>query len=816
MNTPQAADTSVLAYDELISALDLPAKVKLLTGASAFTLQPEESIGLTEIRLSDGPTGVRGLKFSGGRIVSLLPNATLLASAWSEETAYEVGEILAEEAMAQQIHVVLGPTINLHRSLLGGRLFEAYSEDPLLTGKLAAAYVRGMQHAGVGACLKHLVANESETLRNTMNSVVDEATLRELYLLPFEIAIAEAQPWSLMAAYNDVNGAAATEQDHVTNEIVKGEWGYDGLLMSDWYATKTAGPAANGGLDLVMPGPKGPWGDSLVQAVRDGEVAEAVIDDHLRRLLRLADRVGALRTPRDYPGNLPEPDSKTRKEQLTRLAAGGITVLTNANQALPLAANQRIALIGRHAIETIDMGGGSAQVNPPYQVSVAEGLQALLGDDVRVTDGVEVRNRPVTARSTFVADPETGEPGIRAILYSRDGSAVDERHQPSSLVMVGFDDDYGVPVEHVVLRARVSHIGDVEVGPLGVGDWTMSIADRHETFELRAAGTGFGEDMLAPPGATLTVTLREPAVLELTVRKPPSTDEAVGLDAIGVYGLIARPARRRSQDVIAEAVQAAEAADVAIVVVGLTEEQETEAVDKTTLRMPGDQDRLVSAVAAAAKPTIVVVNAATPVLMPWIDDVDAVLWAGLPGQEGGHAIAAALLGHIEPAGRLVTTFPTDDAATPAWTVTPVDGDVVYEEKTFIGYRGHHAGRAPAPAFWLGHGLGYSTWEYSAVELLPGTDGPTVKVSVANTGSRPSREVVQVYFQPDDRDQPIRLVGWRAVKAAPGETVETTVTADRRLWRRWDTGTSSWQPISDTGQLLVARGLGDVRGQIDLR
>jgi beta-glucosidase len=362
-----AITAQVKDYAGLIGALDLRDKVTLLTGASAFTLAPESSIGLGEVRLSDGPTGVRGLKFSGGRTVALFPNATLLASAWSEETAYEVGRLLAEEAMAQQIHVVLGPTINLHRSLLGGRLFEAYSEDPLLTGKLAAAYVRGLQDSGVGACLKHLIANESETERNTMNSVVDELTLRELYLLPFEIAVQEADAWSLMAAYNDINGVPATEQQHVNNEIVKEEWGYTGLLMSDWFATKSAAPAANGGLDLVMPGPSGPWGDALVAAVQAGDVDESVIDEHLRRLLRLADRVGALGSPRDYPEDLPAPDSPTRKEQLLRLAAEGITVLSNRDGVLPLNRSQTVALIGRHAVETIDMGGGSAQVNPPYQ-----------------------------------------------------------------------------------------------------------------------------------------------------------------------------------------------------------------------------------------------------------------------------------------------------------------------------------------------------------------------------------------------------------------------------------------------------------------
>src|ERR671914_1061521 len=283
MTTVQDATVTV-DYDELIGQLDLRRKVALLTGASMFTLAREESIELGELRLSDGPTGVRGLKFAGGATVALLPNATLLASAWSEDTAFEVGRLLAEEAMAQEIHLVLGPTINLHRSLLGGRVFEAYSEDPLLSGKLAAAYVRGLQSAGVGACLKHLVANESETERNTVNSVVDEATLRELYLLPFEIAVSESQPWSIMAAYNDVNGTAATEHDHVINEIVKGEWGWDGVVMSDWFATKTAASAANGGLDLVMPGPGGPGGEALVEAVQTGEVAESVIDEHVRRV----------------------------------------------------------------------------------------------------------------------------------------------------------------------------------------------------------------------------------------------------------------------------------------------------------------------------------------------------------------------------------------------------------------------------------------------------------------------------------------------------------------------------------------------------
>jgi beta-glucosidase len=793
---------------DLVSRLDLPAKVRLLTGASTFTLAPEPAIGLAELRLSDGPTGVRGLKFSGGRVVSLFPNATLLAQAWSEDTAYEVGGLLAEEALAQDIHVVLGPTINLHRSLLGGRVFEAYSEDPLLTGRLAAAYVRGLQQRGVGGCLKHLVANESETERNTVDSVLDEATLRELYLLPFEIAVAESQPWSVMAAYNDVNGVPATEQDHVINQILKGEWGWDGLVMSDWFATKSAAPAANGGLDLVMPGPGGPWGDALVRAVRSGEVAEAVVDDHLRRLLRLARRVGALGDARPAPGPLPAPDGPVRREQLTRLAAAGMTVLTN-DGVLPLALGSRVALIGRHAVDTIGMGGGSAQVTPPYQVSVADALCALLGDAVTVTDGVEVRSRAVPAVPGFVTDPQDGAPGVRLTLFDDGGRVIQDRHSELTSTLVGFDDDFPETVAAVRIRAGVQDSGPVEIGVLGAASWRLTVDAATSEHELTTSGHGIGEEILAPPAAVRRYPTARMVEATATLRTTPGSP----MPGAGLFGLVARPARREPETVIAAAVAAARAADVAVVVVGLTAEQETEAVDKTTLRLPGGQDALVSAVAAAAARTVVVVNAATPVLMPWLAEVDAVLWAGLPGQEAGHAVAAALLGEIEPAGRLVSTFPVADGAAPAWTVTPVDGRVVYAEGTFIGHRGHHGGRAPAPAFWFGHGLGYSTWAYGPASVSGAAAGPVVTVQLTNTGGRTSREVVQVYLEPAAADQPVRLVGWAAVTVEPGRTVPVRVETDPRLWRRWtDQG---WDRLPPGGRLLVARGLGDIRTSLNL-
>ncbi len=814
-----------------VATLDLATEVGLLTGASAFSLRGEPSVGLHAMNFSDGPTGVRGLKFTGGRTVALFPNATLLASAWSEDTADEVGAILAEEALSQEIHVVLGPTINLHRSALGGRLFEAYSEDPLLTGRLAAAYVRGLQRAGIGACLKHLVANESETLRHSVNCVVDEATLREVYLLPFEIAVAESDPWSMMAAYNDVNGVPATEQHHVNTEVLKREWGWTGLVMSDWFATKSAGPAAAGGLDLVMPGPQGPWGDALVAAVRSGEVEESVVDDHVVRLLRLAARTGALDGARVFPTGLPGPTSEVRREQLTRLAAQGMTVLTNRSGAdgtavLPLAPGVRVALVGRHAVETVGMGGGSAQVNAPYEVSLAEALTGRLGDGVTVADGVEVRTRPVPARPGFVTDPRTGGRGVRALRYTADGTVVDD-----SVVlgptMVGFDDDPATPVARLRFEARVAAAGPVEIGGMGAGSWTLTVDGVEHRFAVDTRGEVEGATTLA--GVTLSAAdivegstvMRPPAaVRRLDTNGPVDVVAEVSVGAaIGQYGFVARPAARAADAAIADAVAAARQADVAVVVVGLTPEQETESVDKTTLALPGEQDALVRAVAAGAARTVVVVNAATPVLMPWLDEVDAVLWAGLPGQEAGHAMAAVLLGALEPAGRLVTTFPAADGAAPAWSVTPDEARrLEYTEGPFLGYRGHAAGRAPAPAFWFGHGLGYATWEYGEATVAGGPGALTVTVPVTNTGSRTSREVVQVYLRPDPAvaaTQPVRLAGWAAATVAAGATAAVEVALDDRLWRVWDVAANTWGRLPGGGTLVVARGLGDVRAELPL-
>ncbi|MDT2005405.1 glycoside hydrolase family 3 protein [Rhodococcus opacus] len=779
--------------EKAIVTLDLDAKVRLLTGATNFTLHGEPAVELAEVVLSDGPTGVRGERFTGGRIACLLPNATLLAQHWDTAVAEDVGALLAEEAGAQHVHVVLGPTVNLHRTALAGRLFESFSEDPLLTGALATAYITGLQDNGIGATLKHFVANESETDRKTVNSVVDERTLREVYLLPFEMAVADADPWAIMAAYNDINGTPATENTALIEGVLKGEWGYDGLVMSDWYATDSTVESANAGLDLSMPGPEGPWGDKLVAAVRAGEVAEPRIDEHVRRLLRLAGRVGAFGSERAWPSSVPAPASPKRREALRNLAAGGMTVLVNRDSALPLATEGTVAVIGRHATETVAQGAGSSQVRPPHVVGIADGITQTLGADlVSVVDGVEICTDPLAAAQHSLRDPETGEFGMRVTTRDVRGEVIESRYVDWSEVSLR-ESPWLESAATIELTAEVvmEHATRMQVGVRGRGEWTFTAPGHFEQVRL---------DRVDDAGEVLRLPYRT-VVLDL---EPGATITAVATAAPGrpVLGLAARVAPKPPAVAISAAAKAARTADVAVVVVGLTPEQETEEVDKITLALPGEQDALVAAVAAAAKRTVVVVNAATPVLMPWLDRVDAVLWAGLPGQEAGAAVAAVLTGELEPAGRLVTTFPARDGDGPAWSPVPVRGELAYSEGSAVGYRGWQT----EPLFWFGHGLGYTKWAYGEAELTVDDTIRSVRVEVTNAGSRAGREVVQVYWRPEG--EPVRLIGWAGIDAEPGQTASVDVPVDGRVLRRWHE--SEWQLLPLTGEVLIARGLGDIR------
>ncbi|MCU1431608.1 MAG: beta-glucosidase [Actinotalea sp.] len=795
--------------EERVAALSLEQKVRLLTGADTWSLHAEPAVGLDRIVLSDGPSGVRGEIWDEREPSLNLPSATALSATWDPSLAYRYGAAMAREAKRKGVHVVLGPTINLHRSPLGGRHFEAYSEDPELTSAIGEAIVRGLQDHGVGACPKHYVANDFETDRFTASVTVPERALRELYLLPFERTVA-AGAWTIMSAYNAVDGVTMTEHDLLTSPLCD-EWGFDGLVISDWGAVRSTA-AARARQDLAMPGPGGPWPDGLVDAVRSGDVLVEAIDEKVVRILRLAERVGALDSPTAGKAGdtAPDADADVDGVGLAReVAAVGSVLVRNEGLLLPLAAPSSVALIGQGVLVARTQGGGSATVVPEYTVSPLDGLRAALPDArVEHTVGAVVHDGifPFELRTT--AHPDSGEPGLRVRFLDADDVVLAEEHRRASeLVWLGNAPTADVARIEIVTDWRPPTTGPVDLGVRAVGRSVVEV-DGEVVLDVDQVleGTDLGAALLDPPTATVQVDLSAERASRLRVVYD------VGAVMGGVIGLAAitvgsRPATESADALIAEAVEAARQAEVAVVVVGTNARVESEGFDRTSLSLPGRQDDLVRAVAAVNPRTVVVVNSGSPVLLPWREDVAAVLLTWFGGQEYGHALADVLTGAAEPGGRLPTTWPATQEDVPVIDVTPVDGVVRYDEGIHIGYRAwQRAGRAPAYPF--GFGLGYTTWSYDDVATQDAGDGAVlVRASVTNTGSRAGREVVQVYLaRPGSTvDRPTRwLAGSAVVHAEAGASVRAEVLVPARAFQHWDEASRTWVEEPGDVQVLVAR------------
>ncbi len=769
------------ALKTLLDELDLEQKVRLLTGADMWGLHPEPAIGLRRIVLSDGPSGIRGESWDERETALNLPSATALGASWDPALAYRYGAVLAAEARRMGVDVVLGPTINLHRSPLGGRHFEAYSEDPMLTSRLAEAYVRGVQDGGVGATPKHYVANDFETERFTANVVVSEKALREVYLSAFEDTVTSARPWMVMSAYNSVNGTTMTENPLLAEPLC-GEWGFDGVVVSDWWAARTTEPAALARQDLVMPGPDGPWGDRLVEAVRAGRVPESAVDEKVVRLLRLAARVGAL------DGFSPATPSAVDGPAFAREAAAEGTVLVRNDGELPWRAGElrSVAVIGHNAYLARNQGGGSALVEPEHVVSPLDGLRAALpGVDVTWHLGAEAQHGIAPLPPADLTDPVDGQSGVRAVFRDADGGVVlDEHRRTADLARLGGTRLGATTSIELTTRYLPRESGVVRLGIAGAGRARLSV-DGVQVLdaELVHDGQEFGGGLVAPPSASAPVELTAgvPVALVARLGLPPREKPDAGVTMTVGFDL----APASADEAITAAAGAAAAADVALVVVGTSAEVESEGFDRASLALPGRQDDLVAAVAAANPRTVVAVNAGAPVLMPWRDDVAAVLLTWFGGQEMGHALADVLLGEVEPGGRLPTTWPAAEADVPVLDTTPVDGTVAYDEGVHIGHRAWlRAGAEPAYPF--GHGLGYTTWELSGLTVSE----TEVTVRVRNTGARAGKHVVQVYLSKEDTavDRPVLwLAGFGTVRADAGATRTVTVALPPRVFEHWDGG-----------------------------
>ncbi|AHH96647.1 glycoside hydrolase family 3 protein [Kutzneria albida] len=794
---------------ELVGKLDLDTKAGLLAGQDIWTLPAVPEIGLRSVVMSDGPVGVRGVRWTPEDPSVVLPSPTALAATWDPELARRAGRLLAQEARRKGVHVLLAPTVNLHRTPLGGRHFECYSEDPLLTGLIGAGYVRGVQEGGVATTVKHFVANDSETERYTVDVRAEERTLRELYLRPFEIIVREARPWGVMAAYNGVNGSTMTEHARLQNEVLRAEWGFDGVIVSDWTAARDTVRAALGGMDLAMPGPHTVYGPALAQAVREGAVPEQVVDTMVARVLLLAARVGALD---GVPSGFTAPEELDGNEVAREVAARSAVLVRNDNALLPLRAEdlRTVAVIGAAADEARILGGGSATVFPGEVVSPLAGLRAVLpGAEVRYCVGADPRTTLPPARD-----------GFELTLVARDGAGAELA-------------SYAVPEAGLTWIGEVPEAVDAErVRAVEfTGTFTPEVGGSHE-FGFR----GLGEAVLTVNGRVLFdgVSLPEgddpfTAAMDLSERRfrtdlvagetvrvslllhPLTLAEGGAGPFVFVVTALGHAAPGPGPDAqIEQAVAVARESDVAVVVVSTTEEVESEGFDRTDLALPGRQDELVRRVAAANPRTVVVVNAGSPVEMPWLEQTGAVLLSWFPGQAAGTALAEVLLGAREPGGRLPTTWPARLADAPVVRVKPEQGVLHYEEGVFIGYRAwQRAGTAPA--HWFGHGLGYTEWTYESARFDPASR--TLEVELRNSGPRAGREVVQVYCAPGEPDpnRPARwLVGFAQVHAEPGESVLARVTVPGDATRVWDSGVGGWRQDTGPHLLEVGRSAGDLR------
>jgi beta-glucosidase len=824
---------------EMVGRLAIGEKAGLTAGADPWRAGGAPSLGLDPLVTSDGPNGVRGMTFPAGSTATCTPCGTALGATWDVDLVREVAARIALEARRGGIHYMLGPVLNLIRSPLGGRDFECYSEDPILAGRLGAAYVEGMQSQSVAATPKHYVANDAESHRTTVDNIVTERTLREIYLVPFE-EVARAGAWAMMAAYNRVNGTYCSDHRWLATDVLRGEWGWDGVLMSDWFATHDTVAGALGGLDLEMPGPSRFFGKALAEAVKRGDVPESVLDEKARRLLLLAARVGALQETRAAKVRAADPAldhnapfvlSDAKATALVRRAAADSFVLLANDGVLPLAREslRRVAIIGPNAAAPCAQGGGAAHISAPAPVTPLDGLRSALGPGVEVVHEPGCRiERFLPLLSRLDTRDLDGLPGVTVEFFrgqKPEGEPVERWHMNASDIHLFGDAPAGLPQNDFSIRMSA---------------WLTPAQDGRYTVAMR----GFGGRRLLINGALAADEWDAPAALDvptalfegkesgatldletgrrvLIAAELHSAEHAPCLLAIGC--LPPEPANRLDL-----AVEAAASADVAVVVVGNDESWETEGRDRSTVTLPGSQNDLVERVAAANPRTVVVVNAGCQVDLPWSHKVAAILYAWLPGQEFGNALADVLLGLAEPGGRLPVTIARREADYGALNTTPDGGNhLAYVEGVNVGYR-HFDAAAIEPRFCFGHGLSYTDFELESMTLsaskLSAADVAArpleVRVRVRNTGRRPGKEVVQLYVADVEstvQRPPRELRAFTAVRLGPGESTEVVLPLGDRAFACWDPEARAWHAEPGRFEIQVGRSSRDIRlrGSIEL-
>lgn len=775
----------------LVDSMSLSEQISLLSGGDVWSVNAIPRLGIHKLRVTDGPNGARGGgSLFGGVTAACFPVGIALGATWNRALLAKVGGAIAEEVKSKSAHVLLGPTINIQRSVTNGRNFECYSEDPELTAALAVSYIRGLQSTGIAATPKHFIGNESEIERTTVSSDIDERTLREVYLRPFEAAIKEAGTWAIMGSYNKINGTYAAENHWLLTEILRNEWGYDGIVMSDWFGSRSTAPTINAGLDLEMPGPTRDRGDKLLAAVDSGEVPVEQVRRLAVNMVQLMQRCGTVNAETPFKEVA---DNRPEHQALIRRAGSEGSVLLKNTGLLPLSTDiSKIAVIGPNAVEAQIMGGGSSMLNPHYSVSPIEGLTNLLGSDViQYEQGCTNHRWEPLVNQKIRVDYFANRDLSGEVVFS------EEIDESQSFILPPVAN--GLVDQHAFsLRASVDYTA-TETGEFTIGLHSAGLAKLYVNGDLLIdvwsdwqKGRTFFEEGCDEVVASYQFEAGETYTLEMEF----ATKDTDNLDlAAWRFGL----SKPLGDEAIQAAVELAKSAEVAILFVGRSGQWDTEGSDLEGIKLPGRQDELVAAVASANPNTLVVLQTGGPVEMPWVDQVSGILQAWYPGQECGNAIADVLFGKQDPSGRLPQTFPVKLEDNPTCTDDPLvypgrDGHVLYREGVFIGYR-HYQANKIEPLFPFGFGLSYSDYQLDNLRCPKVANGHVeLKVSVNNIGQREGQTVVQIYCGAvnSDIDRPeIQLADFEKLALDVGESADLTFQLPLRRFAYFDIKTGMW-------------------------
>jgi len=786
--------------ESILGKMTLEEKIDLIAGVDFFYLRGVPRLGVPRLKMADGPMGVRNdgpaTAFGGG---------IALAATWNTELVERIGVEFGRDTRAKGAHFLLAPGVNIYRAPIAARNFEYFGEDPFLAARMAVSFIDGVQSQGVAATIKHFVANNSEFDRNNTDSIVSERALREIYLPAFEAAVKEANVAAIMDGYNLTNGLYMSQHEYLNVDVVKREWGFEGVIVSDWIATYDAIGAANGGLDIEMPSGSQFNREKLMPAIESGKVSMATLDDKVRRILRVAARFGWL-DGEQLDLSIPRYNVAARDAALQG-AREGIVLLRNENTSLPLDSDSidSILVVGPNAHPAVTGGGGSSKVEPFSAVSILEGIVEVAGNDVKVSYAPGLPSLDAMVNGTaFTTSADGGTPGLRAEYFASDdlsGEAVITRVEPRIAIGSAWGSS---PYPEGTRSERWT------------GFYTAAEAGTYDFF-VPASGDGGGfyrlyvNDELVLDNWSLNRAIVDYVTLELE-----SGAHEVVLEHHGrpkwPGARLQLGISRHGDRVGAAALELAASVDAVVVAAGFDASSESEGADRT-FRLPPGQDELIRAMADANARTVVVMTSGGAVDMTgWLDRVPALLQAWFPGQEGGTAIAEILLGTVNPSGRLPATFERrweDNPAYDHYYPEPGTQRILYEEGIFVGYRGfEHNGIAPLFAF--GHGLSYTTFEYGDLEISPQEtrDGNVeVSFSLTNTGDRAGAEVAQVYVADAHTEvprPPKELKGFARVTLAPGETRRITVGLDRRSFSYYDVDRSDWAVTPGVFDILVGR------------